>query len=392
MKKRVIIIIIIFAYSNLFAEIEFDFNGYIYDLPSYQQVPDAFKELDTSLSGYNNFAMNLTRLRLRPNIKFGETGRLTLHYEMDALITKFNLPYFGTYKQTNRQAVDLNWKIGNEEIGNGVNIVANHFIDMLYYKHFFDWGEVVFGRQVIAWGVGRVWQPTDLFNPINPANFSKTERDGADALSSKIFLGDFTDLELVANFREKLKDNNYGVRFRTNYKEYDLSVTAGYFDHKTVAGGYFAGNLFDAGIRGEAIYSVNEHNADSNYIRGILGIDYQFPHNIYAMLEFQYNGEGTPNKNEYLKYFERLMNGEIQNISRNYLALMTSYQIHALLISSLTSIANLNDGSGMIGLSVQYNALQDLNLGLGTMFFFGTKGTEYGYYAPALYLSAEYFF
>ncbi|MFH1052456.1 MAG: hypothetical protein V1779_16175 [bacterium] len=390
--KKYIIIILLFVNSNLFAEIEFDFNGYIYDLPSYQKVPDTFKSMDTSLSGFDNFVMNITRLRFRPNVKFGETGRLTLHYEMDALITKFNLPYFGSYKQTNRQVVDLNWKIANEEISSGVNIIANHFIDMLYYKHFFDWGEVVLGRQVIAWGVGRVWQPTDLFNPLNPANFSKTERDGADALSSKIFIGDFTDLELVANFSEKIKNYNYGARFRTNYEEYDLSATAGYFDHRAVIGGYFAGNLFDAGFRGEAIYSMNEQDADSNYIRGIIGLDYQFPHNIYAMIEYQYNGEGTLNKNEYLNYFARLMNGEIQNVSRNYLAIMSSYQIHPLVSSSLMSITNLNDGSGMLGLSVGYNALQDLNLGLGTMFFYGGTGTEYSFYAPAFYLSAEYFF
>jgi len=154
----------------------------------------------------------------------------------------------------------------------------------------------------------------------------------------------------------------------------------------------FAGNLFDAGFRGEAIYSMNENDADSNYVRGIIGMDYQFPHNIYAMIEYQYNGEGTPNKNVYLNYFSRLMNGEIQNVSRNYLAMMVSYQVHALVNSSLTSITNLNDGSGMIGFSLGYNALQDMNLGLGTMFFYGGMGTEYSFYAPAFYLSAEYYF
>ena len=50
---------------------------------------------------------------------------------------------------------------------------------------------------------------------------------------------------------EKLNNSNGGFRFRTNYSEYDLSLIGGYFDKRIVIGGDFAGNLFEAGVRGE---------------------------------------------------------------------------------------------------------------------------------------------
>ena len=41
-------------------------------------------------------------------------------------------------------------------------------------------------------------------------------------------------------------------------------------------------------------------NTDSNYIRFILGLDYQLTGDLYALIEYQYNGEGTTDKSEYI--------------------------------------------------------------------------------------------
>ena len=74
-------------------------------------------------------AINITRLRLRPTVNFGDYGRITAHYEMDYLLSKVALPYLTGSGMTNRQAVDLNWQISD-----GANFKVNHFIDMLYYR------------------------------------------------------------------------------------------------------------------------------------------------------------------------------------------------------------------------------------------------------------------
>ncbi|TAL68285.1 MAG: hypothetical protein EPN82_11370 [Bacteroidetes bacterium] len=363
----------------------FDFSGYIYDVPTFYMKP-ASADFFGFEGNEDIYPMNLTRLRIRPTLNFSENSRITMQYEADLLYSKFPMPLVEGTGMTNRQSIDLHWRLYNKN-----NLTAQHFIDVLYYKHIFDFGEIVFGRQVISWGVGRIWQPTDLFNPINPANFSKLEKDGADALSAKFFISDFTDLEMVCNFRENIKDYNYGARFRTNFSEYDVSVMTGYFDRKIIVGGDFAGNFFNAGLRGEGIFSYNSDSPDSNYVRAILGLDYQFTSELYALVEYQFNGRGTACKECY--DIDRLMRGEIQNVGLNYITVQSNYLIHPLVTINAGVMINLNDLSGYLNAGVTYSILESLNLSLGGMYFPGSeKKDEFWYYPSAVYISGQWFY
>lgn len=384
MKLNFSLLLLILAYCTITAQDTFDFSGYLYDVPTFYLKPASadFFGLEENKDIY---PMNLTRLRLRPTLNFGENSRITMQYEADLLFSKFPMPLVEGTGMTNRQAVDLHWRFYNKN-----NFTAQHFIDILYYKHTFDFAEVVFGRQVISWGVGRIWQPTDLFNPINPANFSKLEKDGADALSSKIFISEFTDLELVCNFRENIKDYNYGARFRTNFSEYDVSVMTGYFDRKVILGGDFTGNFFNAGLRGEGIFSYDADSPDSNYVRAILGLDYQFTSELYTLIEYQYNGRGTTCKECY--DIPRLMRGEIQNVGLNYVTVQSNYLIHPLVTINAGVMMNINDMSGYTNAAVTYSILESLNLSLGGMYFIGSEKDEFWYYPSAFYLSGQWFY
>ena len=362
---------------------ELDFSGYFYNLPAIQKTSELF---GSNITDKDYFLADISRLRFTPVVNFGMNTQVHLDYEINTFVSDITIPGFAfTNIAANRQAVDLNWNLAEEK-----KFQANHFIDRLFIKQFFDWGELVFGRQRISWGVGRIWQPTDLFNQINPANFSKFEKDGADAISSKLYLGRFTDLELVVNFREMFEDYNYGARFRTNFNEFDVSALAGHFDKRVVAGGDFAGNLFDAGIRGELMISADKFDPQSNFYKALLGIDYQFNSKLYGLLEYKHNGEGSECK---LCYdLEKLGRGEIINLGLDYLAAQATYQLHELWNLSLLSNTNLNDESGFVSSSLSYDALQNLYLSLSAMYFYGDELDEYWYYSSAGYLTLEYYF
>ncbi|MFP4528084.1 MAG: hypothetical protein ACLFQX_06000 [Candidatus Kapaibacterium sp.] len=366
------------------AEIDFKFDGYIYDLPMAVEVPDALAYFGQSYDK-DYLWMNLTRLRLRPTLELSHESRLTMHYEMDMMYSDLSLPYFMGTGMTNRQAVDLHDNFLTEGNWNG-----QHYIDMLYYKHMFDWGEVTFGRQVISWGVGRIWQPMDMFNPINPANFSKFEKDGADALSAKYYFGMFTDLEVVYNFRERWEDGNFAARFRTNTGEYDLTAMAGYFDQRPNIGGAFAGNIATAGVRGEAVYTIDPDDPDSSYARAILGIDHQLTPDLYAMLEYHYNGQGTTCKKCY--NIARVFSGEMLNVGKHYLFAQGRYALHPLWNVSMGNMLNMTDGSGFVTGMLSYSASENCNLNLAGMGVYGDKLDEYWYYSSAAYLQAEFYF
>lgn len=379
--KKYIISIFLFV-TILQAEPDISLGGYIYELPILN-IPSSFSPNTSAQSSF----FNLTRFRFRPEAFLGENTRITFNYELDLAYSSIAFPAPPNADKTNRQAIDLKWNLFEEK-----NFVASHFIDMLYFKHIMEFGEITFGRQVISWGTGRIWQPTDMFNPINPANFSKIEKNGADALSAKLYLANFTDLELVYNFLDKISKGNYAARFRTNFAEYDVSIVTGYFDEKIILGGDFAGNFFNAGIRGEGLWSIDKTNPENNYLRVLAGLDYQFSKEIYCLIEYQHNGAGTRDVNRYNEYLFKLIKGEIQNIGINYLALMCNYQPAALLNISLSTLNNLDDGSGFIGLTALFNALENLNVGLGGMILYGSRNSEYSLYSNSVYLTCQYFY
>ena len=157
-----------------------EFSGYVVDLPMYQHLPeygDAFTSLAPLLPEDRGMGVNLTRLRLRPTLRLWEGASLALEHEVMMNVSTQQTLFSDLPDMTNRQILDLRWHPVREE-----HVQLQHFVDRLYFRQNFLWGSVVVGRQRISWGTGRVWNPTDLFYPINPVSFDKIEKDGADAV------------------------------------------------------------------------------------------------------------------------------------------------------------------------------------------------------------------
>ena len=382
--KHIVLItfIIIISSYNSFPQADFNFSGYVVELPVYMIMKDY-----PAIFGFpaNNQFINLNRIRLKPELNLWENARIDAEYEVDALYSQKNLLFDLSSVSTNRQIVDLKWNIINEG-----NYKVSHYFDRLYFRQDFSWGNISVGRQRIAWGSGRIWNPIDLFNPVNPANFAKIEKDGADVAALTYFFGNFTDLDIVYNPQKKIENSNAGFRFRTNVEQYDLSVVGGYFDKRFVAGWDFAGSFLNAGIRGEGIVSMNKENLNDNYTRFTLGTDYQITPELYALLEYQYNGEGKTDKSDY--ELLRLVSGDILNLSRNYLALSANYVFSFITSASLMVNQNLNDGSGFVVISGLYSITSNLSLTIGAQITYGNEFSEYWYFPHSVYSQVEYYF
>lgn len=380
MIKKLVILFFSFVLC-INAQIGFEFSGYAVNMPIYQPAKDL------NIINLNNQFFDLTRLRLRPTINFGNRSRIDLQYEINSLYKSES--GFGLFNLNSvsgrRQIGELNWTLIDEE-----NFTVNHFIDRLSFRQEFNFGNIEVGRQRISWGTGRIWNPTDLFNPINPANFAKIEKDGADAISAMFYFGSFTDLNIVYNPTNDFNFSNYGFRFRTNYAEYDIAVIGGYFDKRIVAGLDFAGNLLEAGIRGEGIISFDNDNSSDNFLKFILGADYQFTPEIYAVIEYHFNGEGKSDETEY--ELNRLINGEIINLSKNYFYSGINYIATPLLTFTLANNINLDDKSGYFAFSGNYSVTSDFYLTAGSQISYGNELDEYWYFPNAFYLQGEFYF
>lgn len=359
-----------------------EFSGYVATFPTYQWTrPEVARYFGVRPEQF----VTISRLRLRPLVTMWTDAHIGLEYEVSCLTYSSSVPMDVRLAQPRGQVVDLTWTIAE-----GDHVTAVHFIDRLYLRQGFGFGDLIVGRQRIALGTGRVWNPTDLFNPINPTTFAKLEKDGVDAALARFHLGSFTDLTLVVNPERGWDTVNVGGRFRTNFAEFDVSLMSGVFRKRLVVGCDCAGNLFDAGVRAEAIVSRAPQDPSDRYVKLIAGADYQFTPELYALVEYHFNGEG---KTDPLQYdLIGLAMGEVLNLGRNYLALQGSYLVHPLVTTSLSVIANLDDRSSYVGGVVSYSASDEISVSLGGQLFLGQTFDEYWYYPDALYAKADLFF
>ncbi len=371
-----------FGQTSLLPGTELNFQGYVMEMPVYENIHPTLAEL-TGVSP-SEFS-DLIRLRLRPTLHIGDNTKIGLAYEVDGLYYSQNVSFGLASTTPLRQVIGLRWQPVDVK-----HATVSDYIDRLYIDQEFSFGTLVIGRQRISWGTGRVWNPTDIFNPINPADFGKIEKDGADAISMKFFLGQLTDLQIVYNSEYHFKSSNYAARFRTNILGYDFAVLGGSLDREPIAGGDFAGNVWTAGIRGEALVSRDPAKSGGYYVRWILGMDYQFTDRLYGLFEYYHNGQGTLDRSKY--DFAGVLEGRILNVAKDYLALSGSYQATSLITVTLASISNFSDGSGYLAGTINYSASDNASIALGSLYTFGRTLTEYWYYPQAYYLKLETYF
>ncbi len=364
------------------AQMQFSFSGYCLNLPTVQTINE---DLARPFGLNRRQTIDLTRARLRPTLELWDGAKIALEHEIVLQLHSAQDVFFLSPEGLQRQVVSLRWQPFLWDHGS-----LQHFVDRLYFRQNTESSSLVVGRQRIQWGTGRIWNPTDLFNPISPLNYAKIEKDGADAVSFTRYLGNFTDLELVYNPEDHFKRWNAGARFRTNVFGYDFSVVGGYFDTQGIVGGDFAGNLFTAGFRGEGIHRFANASTGRGYSRFILGVDYQFTSILYALVEYQYNGEGETDERRY--DLIRLFRGEVLNVGRNYLAVSASLQAHPLIMVGVTATANLDDHSVSLLPTIDYSYSDAITFGAGGLITTGPAFTEFWYYPTSLYLQAQIFF
>ncbi len=359
-------------------------DGYVLTLPVYQGRSGG---ASWSGSGTESGGVLLTRARLRGETDVTRTIRLQIEYELAAIASTLPFPPGSENRRIPRQWIRL-----DQSLLTRPSLVVRHGIDRLYGKYEGDVIAFIIGRQLISWGTGRVWRPTDLFNPLNPADYGKIERDGADAAAARWYAGDFTDLQVVYNPDRTTRFDNWGARFRTNASGVDFSFMTGSIGDMWRVGMDFAGNLFTAGIRGEALWSRprTPDSVRTTAVAWMLGVDHQLTPALYALLEYYHDGAGASSSGLYR--YDRLAAGEIINLGSDYLVVMSTYLVNPLLQVSATANLNVRDGSAYVMPGVSYSLAQNLQGGLSAMITLGPSGSEFALYPVAAFARIQYFF
>jgi len=165
-------------------------------------------------------------------------------------------------------------------------------MDRAYLEYANDDWEIRAGRQRINWGVSTLWNPIDIFNAYNFADFDYEERPGSDAIRVKYYPDFSSSIEVAASLADSLEGSTIAAKGGFNVKGYDIQLIAGFTQNDWVIGGGWAGNIKGASFKGEVSTFIPLDNRETS-VAATFNVDYQFKNALYLNGGFLYNSLGT---------------------------------------------------------------------------------------------------
>ena len=235
-----------------------------------------------------------------------------------------------------------------------------------------DKNRLVAGLQNITMGVGRFWNPTNLFNPKNIYALEVDEIYGVLALSYTRYINDTTSLSVVSSIKDD-KSLKYALRYKSFLEFGDVAIDAIYSDETKMVGYEIEANLADTGVelRSEGAYisSQLEPTKDKNeFFQAILGAEYGFVNGINLTFESLYSSKEFTDA----QIFSNLNSEIIQNMttSKLYAGMSLSYSFNIFLDGSVFYIESFDSYEPFSSVALNYT-LNDYN-----SFTFGLMSQE----------------
>lgn len=393
-KNKLAIFFYLILVNPVWAQLSsFDYNGYAKYLFSSTEIP----EIDDRL--YDHL------LHLRLNTRYYATQNLTAGLELRFRTfygeSAYKIPNYRELIQTERDFVELDFYLWETKYSIGYLEVDRLFLDFVK-----DDFQVTVGRQRISWGTCWVWNPTDLFNPLEVLDFDYEERPATDAIRVQYYTGPVTKIEVSYKPANNPYDQILAGLFSLNKWDYDFNFIGGMKYKRWLAGFSWAGDIYGAGFRGEVLVSQSPDSTDSIFpyqqypqlnissdkpISSLaLSGDYTFPNTFYIHTELLYNNIGVTANT--LLYQPEASSLGLLTAARWSIFQEFAYDITPLLRGTLFGIYNPNDKSYVIVPSLSYSVITNLDLYFVAFFFEGAPLTEYGEYGTTIYARIKYSF
>lgn len=224
-------------------------------------------------------------------------------------------------------------------------------------KHFLS-----FGRQRIPFGVGRIWTPIDIFNPLDSTSIEPDEREGTDSLRYEYNINELSQLDITLS---KTK----GAFRAKGFLDYADIAIIGLTDNqedRVIIGWELEGELHETGIEirseGGLFYHREQHTHHTEFI---LGAEYGFPGSLTLLGEYYYD----------------------ESLGVDRIGATLSYQATPLLFISLLTIINMDDDSTFTAPTFSYSLGDEITLSGGVFIYQGDSDDEFGSGSDLLYMN-----
>ena len=250
---------------------------------------------------------------------------------------------------------------------------------------------IVAGLQNITMGVGHIWTPSNLYNPINTYALEPDETYGVAALTATHYINTQSPIYGVVSQRED-HSWKYALGAKTTAGIIDIALNAIRSDDTTMLGYTIQSDLGDTGIelRSEGAWiDATLRGADGleekHFFQGIIGADYAFQKGLNLTVEALYSSEK-------FSYEEAIANIDSElradmTLSHFYLGTTMDYDFTIYLSGALVYIESFNDqNSRFISPSLSYTINDNNTFTLGAQIFSGSSGSEFGMFGNSYYL------
>ena len=371
-----LLILFLLTFGQLSAQQRFDIGGYVKDLQSvYLLHPDLpVPGLDTTL------VLNTSFLHHRLNTRWSISDALSLK-------TEFRNRFFWGDELNDAFVKQLDAANDHFDLSlegsNNNGLAYQLMIDRLYLEFAKGKWEIRLGRQRINWGISTIWNPNDVFNAFSFTDFDYEERPGSDALRVRYFTGFASSVEIAVKAADSWENFTGATLVRLHRWDYDFQILAGMVEKQLTLGGGWAGNLGNAGFKGEFTWFGDSFAAT-------LAADYLTAGSLYLHGGFLYNSNGSTDTN-ILNLFDFELSASNLYPYKYSLLTQASSPFTPLFNGGLALIYSPSKAHALfINPTFTYSVATNWDLDLVGQLAFDRSGSKYGSPVQALFLRLKF--
>lgn len=219
----------------------------------------------------------------------------------------------------------------------------------------------IIGKQRIPLGVGKFWNPIDVFNPIDIQAIEPNERPGTDTIRYEYAINELSNIDV------NIAQGKGSIRAK-GYLEFADVALIGVWDDDSdldILGWEIEGELADTGIelRSEG-GSYHNRTTGSRHAEFILGAEYGFANSLVLLGEYHY----------------------LDALNIDQIGLSASFIPAILWTCSVLSVTDLNDGSGFVSPVLEYSLSDEMTLSAGAFLFHGAGNSNFGAGSDRFYM------
>jgi hypothetical protein len=328
---------------------------------------------DTPASDDRETGIHAEVVRLKWNLRFGESVLVEVHNRIQAQVSSTTLEASGSNVGFGVSVVPgRRWDLSNTWVDQE-RLRVWHDMDRLSLTWYTDLVDMTVGRQAITWGISNVFPVSDLWAQFSPFELDTEEKPGIDAMRILSYPSSSIELDAVIADRGSSRNLSAGLRLSLSLPWADLYAGGGKLWREAMGLVGISAPIGVYKLRAEGVLPYDLDVDGFKLPRVTLGID-RLGGATMVSVEYNFNGIGATDAEAYADVLEdpRFAQGETYFLGRHNLGGTAAWTPgNDRLSLSLTGLLNLQDPSTAFIPNLTYDLGQATRLSLGALVSFG---------------------